>query len=313
MNESELSTINQIMATLNSRSFDTLPEDALRAAREHREQIIPLLIEAIQEATVRSKTGEYVEENAHFYGLFLLSEFEAKEALPAIVDSVLLPGEIPHDMYGDTITEKLSGILAALDSDPFDEIERIITCEDANEFVRWSAAGAYLHLVRDGKMTRDDAVARLKHHLVIAIENKSDPIAQYLICELCDYSPHEAEAEIRQAFAEDLVDGTTISLKRVEESLKQGEEYFQEALSRCRPTGIEDTIEELSKWASFNSQDNDSRPELAVPFDDEDWDTEDWDDHDDSDTIRNLNPKIGRNDPCPCNSGKKYKKCCGGN
>ena len=21
--------------------------------------------------------------------------------------------------------------------------------------------------------------------------------------------------------------------------------------------------------------------------------------------------KIGRNDPCPCGSGKKYKKCCG--
>ena len=26
--------------------------------------------------------------------------------------------------------------------------------------------------------------------------------------------------------------------------------------------------------------------------------------------IRN-GPKIGRNDPCPCGSGKKYKKCCG--
>ena len=24
-------------------------------------------------------------------------------------------------------------------------------------------------------------------------------------------------------------------------------------------------------------------------------------------------PKIGRNDPCPCGSGKKYKKCCGRN
>jgi len=22
--------------------------------------------------------------------------------------------------------------------------------------------------------------------------------------------------------------------------------------------------------------------------------------------------KIGRNDPCPCGSGRKYKKCCGG-
>jgi preprotein translocase subunit SecA len=26
--------------------------------------------------------------------------------------------------------------------------------------------------------------------------------------------------------------------------------------------------------------------------------------------VRNA-AKIGRNDPCPCGSGKKYKKCCG--
>jgi preprotein translocase subunit SecA len=26
--------------------------------------------------------------------------------------------------------------------------------------------------------------------------------------------------------------------------------------------------------------------------------------------IRNLEPKVGRNDPCPCGSGKKYKQCC---
>jgi len=26
--------------------------------------------------------------------------------------------------------------------------------------------------------------------------------------------------------------------------------------------------------------------------------------------IRNAAPKVGRNDPCPCGSGKKYKKCC---
>ena len=28
-------------------------------------------------------------------------------------------------------------------------------------------------------------------------------------------------------------------------------------------------------------------------------------------TIVNSSPKIGRNDPCPCGSGKKYKNCCG--
>jgi len=28
-------------------------------------------------------------------------------------------------------------------------------------------------------------------------------------------------------------------------------------------------------------------------------------------TYRREEEKVGRNDPCPCGSGKKYKKCCG--
>jgi preprotein translocase subunit SecA len=27
--------------------------------------------------------------------------------------------------------------------------------------------------------------------------------------------------------------------------------------------------------------------------------------------VRRKTPKVGRNDPCPCGSGKKYKYCCG--
>jgi uncharacterized protein YecA (UPF0149 family) len=30
-----------------------------------------------------------------------------------------------------------------------------------------------------------------------------------------------------------------------------------------------------------------------------------------SQPIRHTGPEVGRNDPCPCGSGKKYKKCCG--
>ena len=30
-------------------------------------------------------------------------------------------------------------------------------------------------------------------------------------------------------------------------------------------------------------------------------------------TVRRETPKVGRNDPCPCGSGKKYKHCCGRN
>ena len=27
--------------------------------------------------------------------------------------------------------------------------------------------------------------------------------------------------------------------------------------------------------------------------------------------VSSHSAKVGRNDPCPCGSGKKYKKCCG--
>ena len=58
-------------------------------------------------------------------------------------------------------------------------------------------------------------------------------------------------------------------------------------------------------------------------YDDEDYDDEDYDDEDDDEEYNNFasndsenkkiinTNKIGRNDPCPCGSGKKYKKCCG--
>lgn len=37
-----------------------------------------------------------------------------------------------------------------------------------------------------------------------------------------------------------------------------------------------------------------------------------WEDDDfDMEPYMRSQPKIGRNDPCPCGSGKKYKKCCG--
>lgn len=29
-----------------------------------------------------------------------------------------------------------------------------------------------------------------------------------------------------------------------------------------------------------------------------------------TETVRHEGPKVGRNDPCPCGSGRKFKKCC---
>jgi len=313
MNDSSSAVLDQIMTELNSPGFEELPEETIRLAREHREAIIPRLIEAIERATERSRKGEYVEENGHFYGVFLLTEFEAKEALPAIVESMLLPEDMTYDLYGDTLTEYFSACLAALCDPPFDEIERILSCEDADHYVRWVAGSAYLFLVRDGRMTRDEAVQRLLHHLTVALENQSFPLVEFLVSELCDYSPTEAEAEIRQAFAYEQFNTSTVSFNEFEESLEGGDAYIQKHLERCRPTGIADSIQCLAPWFSSHrieiNEEDDDYPEFSHYF--PNIFRDDPKERNDHDTIRNLEPKIGRNDPCSCGSGKKYKKCCG--
>src|ERR1017187_2080853 len=70
---------------------------------------------------------------------------------------------------------------------------------------------------------------------------------------------------------------------------------------------IEDAISEMDSWYCFNRQElATSRPSLlsgtAISA---------------AASTKNAAPihreKIGRNQPCPCGSGKKYKKCCGSN
>lgn len=51
----------------------------------------------------------------------------------------------------------------------------------------------------------------------------------------------------------------------------------------------------LPQWEAIFSEEK--RKEIATAYKD-------------SKTVRNEN-KVGRNDACPCGSGKKYKKCCG--
>ncbi|MEM9820894.1 MAG: SEC-C metal-binding domain-containing protein [Bacteroidota bacterium] len=53
-------------------------------------------------------------------------------------------------------------------------------------------------------------------------------------------------------------------------------------------------------------------PELMDFLADQDdfTDQEDYTDYDYAPEPIKRGPKIGRNDPCPCGTGKKYKKCC---
>ena len=171
---------------------------------------------------------------------------------------------------------------------------------------------SYLCHVRDGLLTRDQAVGRLRDHLGWAIENRDADLAEGTIVRLLAYSARDEEAMIREAFRLDLVDLSMIDLDDVERSLINGDAEFERALRSCEATGIEDTVAELEGWFSFRTDDRTTAFDIWEDDGEDNWsgDTQTPTPMSPT-TVRNEQSRVGRNAPCPCGSGKKYKKCCG--
>ncbi|GBC62091.1 hypothetical protein DENIS_3054 [Desulfonema ishimotonii] len=80
----------------------------------------------------------------------------------------------------------------------------------------------------------------------------------------------------------------------------------------CQAGGPEDDTGIVEFIAEYTEKGEKSRHHEVAEFKKEDGQWYFFDGHAPKITqyVREA-PKIGRNDPCPCGSGKKYKKCCG--
>ena len=106
--------------------------------------------------------------------------------------------------------------------------------------------------------------------------------------------------ELGQAYDEDLPDPGVIGWDEVEEALAMGKEAAMSRLRRSRYSLVSDVHKEMSWWACFRENEHPPlRDDLLLPAE-----------YEVVDPIHRTEPKVGRNDPCPCGSGKKYKKCC---
>lgn len=303
---------DRIVAELDV-GLNVLPEGAIREAREHRELLVPRLIEVLQEAIATVQAGDLPEGQAHFFAVFLLTEFQAKEAYPVMLEAFSLPDSSPSDLFGDAIHEVPMRMLAVFRGHQPEAIEALIDDRTLNLYIRWQAANSYLYLVREGHIDRNGAVRRLQRSLRRAIDSNDGDMAGPLVCELLDYAPLEAMADIREAFERDLVDETLVDMRAVELFIADGPSGLEKAIDRRGPAAM-DTLAELKPWAAFESKPP-ARPadklslEASLPA--PHFDAGHKPHSAKPEPIVASGPRIGRNDPCHCGSGKKFKKCCG--
>ncbi|RKT42996.1 DUF1186 domain-containing protein [Thiocapsa rosea] len=272
----------------------TFPEAAVRAAMAQREAMTPLLLECLQ-ATADDPHRVAQTEGAmlHLYAMYLLAQFRERAAYPMLVKLFSTPGEVCFDVAGDLVTEDLDRILAAVCGGDVDPIKGMIENREVNEYVRSTCLRALVLLVARGELERASVVAYFRSLFNGKLEREGGFLWGSLVVACCDLYPEELLPDIERAFEENLVDTLFIGRDSVERAMSEGKEQALRSADRKGP--LEDTVSEMRWWACFREDDRKAAHQAP--------------------TIAHgagvKAAKVGRNEPCPCGSGQKFKKCCG--
>jgi hypothetical protein len=276
--------IKEILAVLEYYN-GVFPRGALQRAIEERERIVPDLLDIMRKAADKPQELDAEPDYmAHIYAMFLLSQFREKSAYEPMVQFFSQPGELSLDLTGDVVTENLDGMLASVSCGDDSLIKALIENPEANEYVRGAAIRSLVALVLTGELTRGSVI----EYFATLFREKLPRVPSHawdcLVSCTVDLYPEELYEDVVRSFQEGLVDTFFVNPQHVRGALDEGKEKTLARLREDRTYRlIEDTIAEMEWWACFRSETDHATKKR----------------------------KIGRNQPCPCGSGKKYKKCCG--
>jgi len=273
--------LEEILASL-SVNTGVFPREALKAAIADPARITPYLLEALDLEWAASDNAYML----HLYAMYLLAQFREQRAYRPIVDFFSVPGDAALDATGDFVTEDLGRTLASVCGGDMSLMRALVENPQANEYVRSAALRGMVCLVAQDIVPRDEVMAYFVSLFRGGLERQYTYTWNALTSCSCDLYPEEVFGDIQAAMDEGLVDEMSIDLGYVEESLARKKSSALMALRlgyEYRP--IDDTIAEMEWWACFK--------------------------HEPRRRSEDIDGKVGRNAPCPCGSGRKYKYCCG--
>ena len=285
------------------------PTEALCAALEQQETITPHLLSILENVITDYESLDF-DRMDYIFALYLLAKFREKRAFALILAIAALPDEWPEVLLGDCITEALPRfIVSTFDNDVL-AIKRVVEHAEVNHWSRVAALRSLLGLVAIQKLPREELVEYI-HSLFQSPLAEDGEFVTDLVNIASDLYPEELLNEINAAFDSEKVDRQVVDKKWIQEVLAQGKEQCLSIhVYNARFHSPIDNVEEDMGWmVAFDSEY--ANRNMSKPLSQDNvWDLG-YHDHADSVTtyVRSA-PKIGRNDPCICGSGKKYKKCC---
>ena len=262
-----------------------------------------MLIDAVERYAYFVDLG-WEEETHNFvlHALFLLKEMNAEESLPQIISFLVYDDEFLNFWLGDHLTESLWLCFYSLGLNNTGLLKQLLLLPNLTTYVKAAVTDALSQMVLHNPEKRNEILTIFSDVFTTNLAaNIDDDIidSDFLgiaVGDAIDCNLNELLPVIKQLYEKGYV-GLEINglFKDVE---KEFANLWRRNKKKELFTIFEIYDNVLKNWSGYQENDDD------FVNDDEDYNY----------TYKRkeqaVSNKINRNDPCPCGSGKKYKKCC---
>jgi hypothetical protein len=280
-----------------------LPAYAIGMCLLRMEEAAPVL----RALLARAADGEALSQDECtllFRGVYILGGARDTEACQALLRLLRRPeAELEH-LLGDAITQDMSRIVAGVFDGNEGALFDVLVDRSVDQFVREQLLDAATFLTWKGIITRDRMREFLQKFYEERLADDEDEAWVGWLKSIALLGLREMAPMVHRSFDEGRAPDWVIGRKDFDDMLAHAEQRPDDAtrFEEFRIGYIEDVVAAL-EWSDqpAPSEESDSLDKDIFDLDARWTPTE---------PVRNPWRHVGRNDPCPCGSGKKAKKCC---
>lgn len=311
MTNDEPLTTDAIIKAL-STPYAGLPRDAVRQGLERWDDIAPEICAAL--GTVATGQQDVPAELSQllFFGIYMAAQMRDTRIYHPLC-RLALQSERLDRVLSDGVTEDLCAIFSRVFEGDVAPLQMVAECETADEFVRDAALLAVAWLTATGRIDRAETAAWLRNLYGTLRPQEGHVVWVGWQQAIANLAMTDLTPLVEQAFHKGFIPDEFMDLHYFHDDLRRATEAAtpEDAFSEeHRDSGrLDDVLALLSTWqfSTTPPADGASDPLAAENALEALLQASSSSLHDA--TYHNPFRNIGRNDPCPCGSGRKYKKC----
>lgn len=328
-------TPDQILDGLARRG--EFPAAEIRYSLEHPETVVPVFLQILESAAEGRELDE-THRAAMLVIVHILGDLREKRAYRPLMKLLHHDDPTLEAVLGDSLTETVPQIvISVFDGDP-EPLHALIEDPNADQFARALGFKAWTHWAATGGLSRDEAREQLLRWWDLLRAEEDDYSWIGWIEAIAALGLDDLVDTVKTAYEQGPLVDSFMHFSEFEEDLRAAKEDRDRFFRQSRIVPFSGIIVELADWYCFSPEYDPEADALA----DEEFERLLKMDHIDAliemygedalaEAIHDVpqgplpaaalppqpgapahNPvrHVGRNDPCPCGSGKKFKKCC---